>query len=398
MAEAELEGALAVVRSQLADATRAAKCHTCGCLHKTVEALAGTAAGKSSLAESLKAARAVFRPKKYDCLGCAVCFPALAANAFAEAYPDVSEGLDLCPAEEPEVRAGWPVLPGDFQVLRFSAPVAVCTLASAALTEELARRAPSGLAIAGTLQTENLGIERIIRNVLGNPNVRFLVLCGDDSNRQVGHLAGQSFVALFENGIDDKGRIRGARGKRPILKNVSRDQVDAFLRQVELVSLLGEEDVDSLAARVTGLAARTPGPFEGAPAEVTVKPMEAAEPVRLVSDPAGYLVIYPDAVAARIAVEHYSNAGVLDAVVVGSTAPALYSEIIARGLISRLDHAAYLGRELARAELLLTEGRPYVQDRAPGGDPAEVAPAPGAAAKCGCGPSCSPGSAPGVSR
>jgi tetrahydromethanopterin S-methyltransferase subunit A len=38
---------------------------------------------------------------------------------------------------------------------------------------------------------------------------------------------------------------------------------------------------------------------------------------------------------------------------------------IDRGLISRLDHAAYLGRELARAEESLRSGEPFVQDAAP---------------------------------
>jgi tetrahydromethanopterin S-methyltransferase subunit A len=48
---------------------------------------------------------------------------------------------------------------------------------------------------------------------------------------------------------------------------------------------------------------------------------------------------------------------------------------IERNLISRLDHAAYLGRELARAEYALSSGEPYVQDAAP-----EAPPAP----TCGC--------------
>jgi tetrahydromethanopterin S-methyltransferase subunit A len=42
----------------------------------------------------------------------------------------------------------------------------------------IAREAGPELAITGTLQTENLGIERLIPNVLANPNIRFLVVCG----------------------------------------------------------------------------------------------------------------------------------------------------------------------------------------------------------------------------
>lgn len=35
----------------------------------------------------------------------------------------------------------------------------------------------SGAALAGTLQTENIGIEKIIANVVANPNIRYLILC-----------------------------------------------------------------------------------------------------------------------------------------------------------------------------------------------------------------------------
>jgi dihydropteroate synthase len=33
------------------------------------------------------------------------------------------------------------------------------------------------------------------------------------------------------------------------------------------------------------------------------------------------------------------------------------------GLVSRLDHAAYLGSELAKAEIALKTGKEYIQDR-----------------------------------
>ncbi|MEM3426463.1 MAG: DUF4346 domain-containing protein, partial [Thermoproteota archaeon] len=42
----------------------------------------------------------------------------------------------------------------------------------------------------------------------------------------------------------------------------------------------------------------------------------------------------------------------------------LYRRILNENLVSRLDHAAYLGKELTRAEIALREGKPYVQDKA----------------------------------
>ena len=70
----ENESAFRIVTDQLAEAVAAAKCHKCGCLHKTVEALSETAAGKNELAPTLAQARSVFVAKEYDCLGCPVCY------------------------------------------------------------------------------------------------------------------------------------------------------------------------------------------------------------------------------------------------------------------------------------------------------------------------------------
>ena len=145
------------ITAQIEEAIAAAKCHKCGCLQTTVEALSGTDLGRRELAPVLERARSVFIPKRYDCIGCAVCYPALAANVFVEAFPDAGAGLDLCPTEEPEEREGWPPLPGDYQVIRYGAPVAVCTLNSEDLSNTLAARRPEGLAVVGTMHTEKSG-------------------------------------------------------------------------------------------------------------------------------------------------------------------------------------------------------------------------------------------------
>ena len=56
--------------------------------------------------------------------------------------------------------------------------------------------------------------------------------------------------------------------------------------------------------------------------------------------------------------EHYHD-GALDVVIEGTNASELYISAIKKGLLSRLDHAAYLGRELARAEHSLMTGETY---------------------------------------
>jgi tetrahydromethanopterin S-methyltransferase subunit A len=224
----------------------------------------------------------------------------------------------------------------------------------------------------------------VIQNVLANPQIRFLVLCGEDTQQDIGHLPGQSMGSLHANGIRERGRIEGARGKRPILKNISVDQVEAFRKQVELVSLIGEKDVSRLRKAISACASRDPGPFEGALVESAVEAVWAEEPTRLVPDPAGFFVVYPENRKQILIVEHYTKEAVLDCVVEGRTPAAISAELIERRLITRLDHAAYLGRELTRAERSMQTGETYIQARAPGdldGDPNTTA--------CGCTGTCS---------
>jgi dihydropteroate synthase len=49
-------------------------------------------------------------------------------------------------------------------------------------------------------------------------------------------------------------------------------------------------------------------------------------------------------------------------IVKGKTAETIYAKVLELGLVSRLDHAAYLGSELAKAEIALKTGKDYVQD------------------------------------
>jgi dihydropteroate synthase len=48
----------------------------------------------------------------------------------------------------------------------------------------------------------------------------------------------------------------------------------------------------------------------------------------------------------------------------GVDSEEIMAEVLRLGLVSRLDHAAYLGGELAKAEEALRIGRDYVQDAA----------------------------------
>ncbi len=369
----------------LQETLAAEKCRACGCFHNLVSALEQAFPGGSGpreLRKTVQAAKRCLVKQRYDCLGCEVCIPPLALSALTRALGEAVSELEVCPAEKVEERRGWPPLPGAYHVLRYQAPVAVCTLTSEDLTAAVVRKAGPEIAIAGTLHTENLGIERLIQNVLANPHIRFVMLCGADSQQAVGHYPGQSLTALAQHGLDESGRIIGAPGRRPFLKNLSREAVAHFREVVEVIDLIGEVDSLNVLSEAGRCASRNPGPAEPFGLSYMVTPVSGYLPTRMVSDPAGYFVIYVDRDRGLLSLEHYLNDGLLDMVIEGGTAAEVYTPAIERGLISRLDHAAYLGRELALAEYSLHSGGPFVQDAAP-----EQA-APPTLVSVACGPAC----------
>jgi len=146
----------------------------------------------------------------------------------------------------------WPPVRGDYLVGNPNAGVVAVTLASPLF--------PRGAAICGQCKTENLGVEKIVANVISNCNIRFLILCGVESK---GHLPGNTILALHKNGIDEQGRIIGSRGAIPFIQNLPPEAIRRFQEQVELIDCIGLEDVvqiEEQISRYNRLA--KPYPFE----------------------------------------------------------------------------------------------------------------------------------------
>ncbi|MEM3342113.1 MAG: hypothetical protein QW728_05425 [Thermoplasmata archaeon] len=111
----------------------------------------------------------------------------------------------------------------------------------------------SKVAVAGPLRTENLGIEKIIANIISNPNIRYLIVWGEEIT---GHFAGQSLVAIWRHGINEDGRIVDAKGAVPYIENIDKEAIERFRRQVEIVNMLGCTDPFVLSGKITELASR----------------------------------------------------------------------------------------------------------------------------------------------
>lgn len=373
---------------QLQAATKAKKCWSCNCFHGTLQALERDLPidlRRPDLADALRAAQAVLQPVRYECLGCDPCHPPQAMDALGLAG-------ETCEAAPVDARDGWPPLPGSYQVIRYSASVAVCTLTDDELVQRIMAVGSPHLAVVGSMQTENLGIERLIINLVANPNIRFLILCGEDTRKAIGHLPGASLLALSSFGMDEAGRIQGAPGKRPVLKNIQREAVEHFRRTITVIDRIGCVDPTAILAEAAACAARNPGPAAPCASVRSVETIVGHIPERMVSDPSGYVVIDVDRGSRQLVLEHYATTGVLDVIVRGATANEVMTPVMERQLISRLDHAGYLGKELARAERALADGQPYVQDAAPE-QGAQVAVLPASGTTCGsaCGCSAGPG-------
>lgn len=220
----------------------------------------------------------------------------------------------------------------------------------------------ANIAIVGSLATENLGIERMIRNVVSNPNIRFLILCGRDSR---GHQAGQAILSLKDHGVDENRRIVGAKGPRPVLKNVGMDEIEAFLKNIVVIDEIGTRDATRLSEIIQACLAQSLNEAPVLPPKIAQPKTIEAEKVSnrdWIHDSEGFFLILLDREPGIIVCEHYTQEGVLNEVIRGTMAEDIAFTAIKRGLVSRLDHAAYLGRELAKAEVALNVELTYTQD------------------------------------
>lgn len=136
---------------------------------------------------------------------------------------------------------------GEFTVGDPSSPVSIVTLSTKIDFPK------EKVAIWGYMKTENLGIEKVIANVVSNPNIRVLILCGEEVR---GHRSGHSLISLHNNGLDGNGRIIDAKGAVPFIENLSSEAIERFKDQVEIVDMIGEKQVQNIIEEVDRQIAR----------------------------------------------------------------------------------------------------------------------------------------------
>lgn len=141
---------------------------------------------------------------------------------------------------------------GEFTAGDPTSPVAVVTLA------ESLKLPLDKVAIHGRMKTENLGIEKVMANVISNPNIRFVIVFGEEIR---GHRAGGSLIALHAHGLDENRRVRNAPGAVPYIENLDDKAVERFIAQVEIIDLLDRTERGLLLETIDDCLDRNPGSY-----------------------------------------------------------------------------------------------------------------------------------------
>ena len=161
-----------------------------------------------SLVPRIAVYQARMQPLVYDCIGCKKCWGADATIELANNFDEVE--LDICGNEDEHASGGiqsaigssnrsahastvaaWPPHPGEYVVGNLEGTVAICTLSNRDLSPLLIAVGEPAVAIAGRCDTENIGVEKVVLNLLANPRIRGLVICGTEAK---GHRAGDAFL------------------------------------------------------------------------------------------------------------------------------------------------------------------------------------------------------------
>jgi tetrahydromethanopterin S-methyltransferase subunit A len=259
-----------------------------------------------------------------------------------------------------------PAIVGDVVFGSMDSPVAVCTLASRSMLAALAGRPE--IAVAGRVYTENVGVERMVQNLAAFDSVRFLIVCGRESR----HKVGQTILALHRSGVDAKLRVIGSEAPEPITPNLAADQLQTFQERIAVVDMIGVTDASAVVERARALAA-SPPPASATAGDGPKAPTPEPDAVRIVAtrdptdawlyDPVGYFLVFVDRARGVLRAEQYSQEHRRLRIVEGATAEEICHTIVRLGQVTVLAHAAYLGRELAKAESALKLGLDYEQDR-----------------------------------
>jgi tetrahydromethanopterin S-methyltransferase subunit A len=255
--------------------------------------------------------------------------------------------------------AQWPFVRGDYVVVDAEAPVVVCSATRDGWLRELAARAPTGLCMAAAVRNAVEGAE-LLHAMATNLSIQSLICVGEEASAQ------PVCSALSKLGREEDAPA-GTVGSlmNSMAAHVDVAELAAVRKRVTFTSLPGRCDVEKIVAEVAkarSTSLRTDAGIvtreESSGVSRVIVPRGIRYETR--SDKAGQFRIRLE--EHSIVIDHLNGKGALLRVLEGKTARDLCLALIRNGWVSRLDHTAYLGRELARAEVALQNGQLFKQD------------------------------------
>ncbi len=138
-------------------------------------------------------------------------------------------------------------IPEEYYFGNNNSSIAICTLSSLDLLKKLANSdILKQISIVGRLLSENKGIDVIIRHLNQNQKIKTLIVCGKEVS---GHLAGHSLFKLYENGINNNGRIIGSTSPDPFL-TVKNSQINYFQNEINLINMINETNLNKIKQKI----------------------------------------------------------------------------------------------------------------------------------------------------
>lgn len=125
----------------------------------------------------------------------------------------------------------WPIVPGNYSLGEGDYRAVAEIRESITLPEEL-------YIIKGKIVTPNLGVVRLVRNIVSNSNISYLILTGSTIP---GFLPGQALLALKSNGVDADYQIIGAKGYQPVVKGLTKEEIEKFREDIQIIDLRGKD-------------------------------------------------------------------------------------------------------------------------------------------------------------
>ena len=133
------------------------------------------------------------------------------------------------------IRSPWPIASGSYTLGSMDSPIALAVIGRAIF--ELGKE---HYCIRGHLRSANIGIEKLIANVVSNPRIRFLIICG----REEGHMPGNALFCLAQNGVNDDMSIKGTQAQLPYLTDITPEAAARFREQVKVIDLVNPKVSD----------------------------------------------------------------------------------------------------------------------------------------------------------